>query len=991
MTGSPADPTLPQEPATQGLQASAPPPTHNMASGPERYRAMHLHACGGLGEVHLAQDIELGRVVALKRVRPDFVNDPANRERFLREAEITARLEHPGIVPVYGLVHDAAGQPAYAMRFVEGETLADAIQRYHEAPNHLAFRQLLTHFVAVCQAVAYAHSHGVLHRDLKPGNILLGRFGETLVIDWGLARSGPSPETMSAEDGRTAPSNGAEDGSGTQLGEALGTPAYMSPEQAAGQWHRVGPASDVYSLGTTLYHLLTGQIPFAGTDIPEILARVQRGDHPPVRQVRSDTPRSLDAICAKAMALQPAQRYPTALALAEDVQRWLADEAVSVGREPLQVRLGRWTRRHRGAAAALAAAVLVGLLGLGSSSLILGVKNRALKRANEQESQARQQAEAAKNLAEQRFALARNAVDKYLNAVAEDPDLSQKHNLHPLRKKLLETAIPFYQQLAAQKPGDPEQQAAQGHAYWRLARVHEVLGEKKAALEDHQELQTIFERLATEQPTVPEHRQRLADSLNSIGVLLRSLGDRAAARRAFDQAATLQEKLTAEFPDVSSYPQELARTRENLSILLWDQGDRVAARRAAEEAIKLQRQLVADHPEEVVHQRELAVSLSNLGTHLRELGQKVDARKLTEEGIALQEGLVATNPEVAPLRSELVNSYQNLGLLLTDSGDRPGARRAHERASSLAEKLATDFASVPAYRQKFARSQNFLGMLLRDQGDRPAAQRAYEQALTQQRKLVAEHPGVPEYRLELAASLNNFGVLLQDMNDAAGARRVQEEALKLREQIAAEMPDVPAHAISLGGSYCNYGHLLRSLGKPAEALPWYDKAIGSLQPFLQGQSVDLTAQRYARNTRFGRASALQALGRFQEAVLDWDQTLALSETPGPAFYHIQKALCLVRLQQIPQGIAEVDKGLQGRTATPEQLRDAARVLALAATAEQVMEERERHAVRAVALLRAAVAAGYKDVARLKKEPAWQSLRGRKDFQEVLGGLEGEKR
>src|SRR5262249_31097966 len=143
------------------------------------------------GEVHVAADAELGRTVALKRVRPDRLAESGSLHRFLREAEITARLEHPGIVPVYGLVPDADGQPAYAMRFVEGETLKEAIDRFHQgepSERRLAFRQLLGHFVAACNAVAYAHSRGVIHRDLKPANILLGKFGETLVVDWGLAK-----------------------------------------------------------------------------------------------------------------------------------------------------------------------------------------------------------------------------------------------------------------------------------------------------------------------------------------------------------------------------------------------------------------------------------------------------------------------------------------------------------------------------------------------------------------------------------------------------------------------------------------------------------------------------------------------------------------------------------------------------------------------------------------------------------------------------------
>jgi hypothetical protein len=183
--------------ATDGSGGSAPNPA--AADGSRmRYRNLHFHARGGLGEVWVAHDEEFQRPVALKRIREDHADDAESRRRFLREAEITGRLEHPGIVPAYGLIHDADGRPCYAMRLVRGGTLKDAIQRFHEADlpgrdpgeRRLALRQLLGRFIAVCQAVAYAHSRGIIHRDLKPSNVMLGeKYGETLLVDWGLAKA----------------------------------------------------------------------------------------------------------------------------------------------------------------------------------------------------------------------------------------------------------------------------------------------------------------------------------------------------------------------------------------------------------------------------------------------------------------------------------------------------------------------------------------------------------------------------------------------------------------------------------------------------------------------------------------------------------------------------------------------------------------------------------------------------------------------------------
>jgi serine/threonine protein kinase len=233
--------------------APGPPPLPGAPAGPAasvmRYRSVRLHARGGLGEVHVAVDEELSRQVALKLIQKSRAADPESRRRFLQEAEITARLEHPGVVPVYGLVRDDSGQPCYAMRLIQGETLQEALDRLHAGDRagrdpggrRLAMRDLLGRFVAVCNTVAYAHSRGVLHRDLKPANIMLGAYGETLIVDWGLAKA--------LGGGAPGPTAGAEATSGgddhTRTGQALGTPAFMSPEQARGDRDALGPLSDV--------------------------------------------------------------------------------------------------------------------------------------------------------------------------------------------------------------------------------------------------------------------------------------------------------------------------------------------------------------------------------------------------------------------------------------------------------------------------------------------------------------------------------------------------------------------------------------------------------------------------------------------------------------------------------------------------------------------------------------------------------------------------
>jgi len=293
----------------------------------ERYRRIRLHATGGIGRVWLAHDNNLSRDVALKELRPEQAGHATLGARFLQEARITGQLEHPGIIPVYELVPAQEGQrPFYTMRFVKGRTMSEAARAYHEQrlagkTDALGLPALLNAFVTVCNTVAYAHARGVIHRDLKGQNVILGDFGEVVVLDWGLAKLVGRSEDDAQAASLVLDEAGADSGYTVQ-GQALGTPAYMAPEQSAGRLDLIDRRTDIYGLGAILYEILTGAAPFRADSTDELLRKVREEDPAPPRQLWPEVPPALEALCLKALAKQPADRPASATELALEVQGW---------------------------------------------------------------------------------------------------------------------------------------------------------------------------------------------------------------------------------------------------------------------------------------------------------------------------------------------------------------------------------------------------------------------------------------------------------------------------------------------------------------------------------------------------------------------------------------------------------------------------------------------------------------------------------------------
>lgn len=346
------------------------PPQNPPTLDGDRYELTGFHARGGIGEVWCAADMRLGRPVALKSLRR---GRERMRERFILEAELTGRLEHPGVVPVYDLALDKLDKPYYVMKFVRGRSMKAAIRTHFNTPaedadpsaRQLEFQRFLDAFVSLCETIGYAHEQGIIHRDIKPENVMLGEFGETLVLDWGLAKdkSGPDEKPVHLSDIPLS-STGTE----TRAGSIMGSPAYMAPELVEGNAHSADERTDIYLLGASLYEVLTGKPPHHSDSVTGMLERARQSKPDPPRELNPNAPKPLCAIAGKAMERSREGRYESAMEIAQDVRRYIAREPVSAYQESYYERSLRWARTHqKQIVGAAAAAVFLIMLSVGWS------------------------------------------------------------------------------------------------------------------------------------------------------------------------------------------------------------------------------------------------------------------------------------------------------------------------------------------------------------------------------------------------------------------------------------------------------------------------------------------------------------------------------------------------------------------------------------------------------------------------------------------------
>jgi serine/threonine-protein kinase len=726
-----------------------------------RYRPIRLHRVGGLGQVWLAHDTVIGRDVALKELRPDRINSGLLRSRFVEEARVTGQLEHPSIVPLYDLLpgpteppsaeeDDSAG-PRYVMRFVSGQTLSEAVEIYHRrraegTVTALDLAGLLDAFVSVCRAVAYAHSRHVLHRDLKGQNIIVGEFGEVLVLDWGLAKvtAGADAERVPTPVPFTATAPRDE----TQPGAILGTPAFMAPELANGG--PATPATDVYALGAVLYSILTGQSPYDGDSALDVISKVRATPPTHPRAINPGAPPALEAVCRKAMAREPAARYASADMLAAEVRRWMADEPVHAYAEPWSVRAARWARRHRTAVVGSAVLLVSVVVGLAVGTALIWREEQ--KTAEQKRAAEREWVRAEKNLE-----LARSLGPQLLDVV--DQRLSRIARTEVIRKEIVTSAVQRVRDALGQQPEDPELRYWTARLQRYSANLHRQLNQLDVAGQLYTEATLMLDGLAVRAPEVPFYRDQLAETLRDQAQLLNRLGRLREAVTALDRSVGIAEQLAAEFPGKADYRRTLAISRIDRSGIQLTLGETAASEADARAAAETYRDLTRERVEGL-DGLMVVLALNRLAVGLRELGRLDEALPIHAEAIERSAALRKQSPTNNNYEHFHGRSYVEQGKTLARLPERRREAEASFTASlPIWESLQTRYEKTPQYREWPALSYLERGQVRAATGRPGPAAEDFERARALFETLVGEAPDATSYRAGLGRACAALGRL----------------------------------------------------------------------------------------------------------------------------------------------------------------------------------------------------------------------------------------
>ena len=586
--GEPADSEADSRPGA----AIAPPGLLTAGATFRDYEVLETLGQGGMGVVYKTRQKRLDRIVAVKMIRPSRHGDADEVQRFYGEAKAVGQFQHPHIVGVHE-VGEYDGHPFFSMDFVEGQSLAKMISQ-----NPLPQRQAAVYVQKIAAAMQYAHDRGVLHRDIKPANILIDQHDEPRITDFGLAKRVDCDSKLTA------------------TGTPMGTPSYMPPEQARGTWSEVGPRSDVYALGATLYDLLVGRPPFKAPTWSELLLQVL--NHEPVspREFNATIARDLETICLKCLQKRSADRYASARELADDLARFLRNEPIQARPVSVAERSWRWGRRNRLAVVAivsLALGLVVAMIGYGKAV------------------QSRREADAS-------FQDALEAVNDMFTIVAEEKSINQP-GLKPFRKVMLERARDYYQRFNERRPKSAQVGLEYAKNRYRLARVLQELASMKDARSEYESAAQELRGLQQADPGNQEILEAIGTAFNDFGILLFQQKEFANSDACYEQAEEARRKLAKADPDKAVVLANTIMNRASVKLALSAAASgserkkelRSQAMQGMKEAQRIRQGLLQTKPSDLQLQHDLrgVLQLGEPAQNVRSAGRASGGRRPT--------------------------------------------------------------------------------------------------------------------------------------------------------------------------------------------------------------------------------------------------------------------------------------------------------------------------------------------------------------------------
>ena len=843
-----------------------------------QFEILGLIAMGGMGSVYRARQRTPARIVALKVIKSGERSTSHEMRRFHAEAEAAAKLSHPGIVPVYE-VGEQDGRHYFTMEFVEGRSLAQLVSEDGPLDSLRAAETMQS----VAEAVQYAHERGIVHRDIKPANVLIDTNDRPRVTDFGIAKQLDLDTAL------------------TTTGQILGTPDFMSPEQARGNQGEIGTRSDIFSLGVTLYALLTGRSPFRGEDVYSTLRNVIEEAPASPRSANPQVARDLATICLKCLRKDPAERYASAQELADDLQSYLKDEPISARPMSRGERTWRWCRRNPLlAATGLTAFALLLVLAIGGPIMAVqqrdladradGEADRALD-ALEKEQAALVKEQAA--LRKERIVTTKlkSSLEKNEKAIyqfvqlTKDRRLLQDRRFRPVLKDFLKQALAYYQRFIADSKDDQGEVMRNrlGLALREVAEINSLQGSVEEAIKAHRQALSVFQSLAKEHPTNKQYQVAVAQSRLNAASLLRETGKPAEALEEVRIVLKIHERLAKSEPNAAEHRKKQAMCYTEIARVHQARGKPTEARKAYQRSRKILEQLVKDFPNVAEYQLGLGNIYSDMGMLFRAIGKTSEALKAYRQSLKISRKLVRDHPANTTYLTALANTQNNIGILLNMTGKPIDALAEYRQAAIIQEQLMREDPTVRRYQTGLASSLNNIAILSESMGKTNEALEAYHRALKIQERLVKENPTVTSLRTSLANSYYNLSQLYENTGKRDEAMVAGRNSLAIRQRLARDNPTSPDFQYYRALSLNSVGILYQQSGKPAEALKlhWECRAIWKRLAELNPKIVVYRNHLAVSYNNIGSVYLSQK--RWTEAVASYQQALAIQRPLARAY------------------------------------------------------------------------------------------------------------